>query len=201
MLNMKKLITIILIWFLLMFAAKHVLSQNKWCDKDPNHPLCICEKNPTHPICCCVPVELVDFTVKANGYKAEVRWSTVSEENNSSFSLWRSNDANTWEFVTHVPGHGTTKEKHSYKYIDEDLNSNKLYYRLEQADFDGTIKQLGVKYIKFEWSVVEGFKVYGDIISYEYFDATGGIAGNEKGFKVLKVKTKQGIYIFKLMKL
>jgi hypothetical protein len=199
---MRKLLLFItcFIMFMLLYECASCQSNLKWCEKDPEHPLCICEKQPTHPNCCCTPVELTYFTVKATGFTAELRWETASEENNDLFIIDRSPDAISWQTIGTIKGNGTTKEINTYSFLDENPESKNTYYRLTQIDLDGTNKMLGIQYIAFKWNVVDGFKVSGDVISYKYFDATGGITGNWQGFKILRVITKSEIYSFKVIK-
>jgi len=198
---MKKLIISIGLFFAFMIIYQCASAQEKWCDKDPNHPLCICEKQPTHPNCCCTPVELKFFSASVyNTEKAILHWSTASEDKNNFFTIERSTDANSWEELGTVKGNGTTTETKKYQFIDENPNSKKLYYRLSQTDYDGTHKILGIDYVMFKWNIIDGFKVYGDVVTYHYFDSTGGISGNPSGLMILKVVTKQGLYIFKTVR-
>jgi hypothetical protein len=65
-------------------------------------------------------------------------WRTASELNNAGFEVERSFDRETFTQVGFVRGHGTTTEAQSYTFIDRaTFNTEKVYYRLKQVDFDG----------------------------------------------------------------
>ncbi|MFH0733602.1 MAG: T9SS type A sorting domain-containing protein [bacterium] len=80
-----------------------------------------------------VPVELTSFSAVNNGNNVNVSWSTATETNNNGFELFRNNQK-----ITFVNGNGTTTERKSYSYIDENLASGKYNYQLFQIDYDGT---------------------------------------------------------------
>jgi hypothetical protein len=195
---MRKLLLFVALFFAFMIAYNCASAQ--WCEKDPDHPLCICEKQPTHPNCCCTPVELEGFTVTTEGERAMLRWKTASEQNNDYFIVSRSEDAEAWEMIAIVDGNGTTTEPKRYSFIDINPKTSKTYYRLSQIDFNGTEKHLSIQFALFDWNVVEGFKVYGDIVSYQYFNSNGGIAGNHSGLNILRVVTTQSVYNFKILR-
>ena len=80
-----------------------------------------------------VPVELTSFSAVSNGNNVNVSWSTATETNNNGFELFRNNQK-----ITFVSGNGTTTERKSYSFIDENLTSGKYNYQLFQVDYDGT---------------------------------------------------------------
>jgi hypothetical protein len=65
-------------------------------------------------------------------------WSTATEVNNSGFEIQRQNGESEFVSIGFVPGHGTTTESKSYKFIDANLSSGSYTYRLKQIDFNGT---------------------------------------------------------------
>ncbi len=92
-----------------------------------------------------VPVELLSFTGKANDKKIILNWITATELNNQGFEIERLKDqkiegSNEWEKIGFVEGHGTTTETHTYSFIDNEILSGKIKYRLKQIDFDGTFE-------------------------------------------------------------
>ncbi len=80
-----------------------------------------------------VPVELTSFNAISNGNDVNVNWATATETNNYGFELYRNNQK-----VTFIAGNGTTTERKSYSYSDENLLSGKYNYQLFQIDYDGT---------------------------------------------------------------
>jgi subtilisin family serine protease len=92
-----------------------------------------------------IPVELSSFTANSNGSSVTLNWTTETETNNSGFSIERKSVLNnSWSDVGFVPGFGTTTERKSYNYDDEDLRLGKYNYRLKQIDHDGTYEYSNV---------------------------------------------------------
>jgi hypothetical protein len=85
-----------------------------------------------------VPVELTSFSISANNGDVILSWSTATEVNNSGFEIQRQNGESEFVSIAFVPGHGTTTESKSYKFIDANLSSGSYTYRLKQIDFNGT---------------------------------------------------------------
>lgn len=93
-----------------------------------------------------LPVELVKFEVNCTNNKTMlITWATASEINNASFTLERSKDAFSWEYVTTVAGAGNSNQYLSYQYEDAVFNSG-YYYRLTQTDFNGEKTMYGPIY-------------------------------------------------------
>ena len=84
-----------------------------------------------------VPVELISFTALQSENNILLEWQTATETNNSGFEIQRMKDQE-WELIGFVPGYGTTVERHSYSFTDDNVSSGLYQYRLKQIDFDGT---------------------------------------------------------------
>ncbi len=85
-----------------------------------------------------VPVELVSFSAETVGGRVVMDWVTASEINNSGFEIQRSTDHINFKTIGYIAGKGTTTEKQSYTFIDENPAMGKSYYRLSQIDHDGS---------------------------------------------------------------
>jgi len=83
-----------------------------------------------------VPVELISFNATQDGNRVVVEWQTATETNNLGFEIQR-RKCSEWELIGFVPGYGTTIERHSYSFIDDNVSSGHYQYRLNQIDFDG----------------------------------------------------------------
>jgi hypothetical protein len=93
-----------------------------------------------HPL----PIELGEF--KANcgeSHKPVIEWVTLSETNNSFFTLLRSSDGFAWETVANITGAGNSNTALYYYFEDQLAPEGTLYYRLMQQDFDGTVSEAG----------------------------------------------------------
>jgi hypothetical protein len=85
-----------------------------------------------------IPVELSSFSAKAIDGNVTINWSTASELNNSGFEVQRAFEGKEFVTIGFVPGHGTTTEARSYRFVDAGLSAGGYTYRLKQIDFNGT---------------------------------------------------------------
>jgi len=84
-----------------------------------------------------IPVELASFSANVVEGKVKLSWITVTEKNNRGFEIQKSNGS---EFITlnFIEGKGTTTERNSYSFIDDNPGFGVVKYRLKQIDFNGT---------------------------------------------------------------
>lgn len=89
-----------------------------------------------------LPVELIDFIGERFNNVNQLSWSTATETNNDRFELLRSYDANGWEVIGTIDSKapsGNSNEVISYSFDDNTrFNTQQVFYRLKQVDFDGT---------------------------------------------------------------
>jgi hypothetical protein len=96
-----------------------------------------------------LPVELLNFNATCLDDKIKLLWSTASESNNDYFSIDRSKDNNSWEFVTRINGAGNSNSIINYiayddfPYVQTLLGNMPAYYRMKQVDFNGNSKYYG----------------------------------------------------------
>jgi hypothetical protein len=108
-----------------------------------------------------VPVELSAFFAITTENGVLLKWTTVTETNNSGFIIERSSNKAEFTEVAFVDGQGTTTNVTDYDYTDEISKPGKYSYRLKQIDFDGTIT-----YSNVVESEVEGPQVF--VLSQNY---------------------------------
>ena len=99
-----------------------------------------------------LPVELLDFQVRALEKITRLSWQTASEVNNEGFEIEWSLDSRTWQNIGFVRGAGDSFEKQSYSFLHENPRAGINYYRLKQMDFDGAFEYTPV--VSVELSVV-----------------------------------------------
>ena len=88
-----------------------------------------------------IPVELASFTASADENSVKLNWSTATETNNSGFAIERKTTFDErWKEIGFVPGFGTTTERKSYSFIDENLTMGSYSYRIKQINLDGTFE-------------------------------------------------------------
>lgn len=91
-----------------------------------------------------LPVELTYFIMEAPENLPILKWQTASELNNDRFEILRSSDGIVFEFLSALPGGGSTNQALNYEWTDGHPLIGMSYYKLVQYDFDGTMKELGV---------------------------------------------------------
>lgn len=91
-----------------------------------------------------LPVELIDYTGETTEDGVALNWSTASEMRNDYFTVYRSNDGQTWTEAARIAGAGTTTDYNAYTWIDEAPQTGINYYKLTQTDLDGTVKEQGI---------------------------------------------------------
>lgn len=88
-----------------------------------------------------LPVELLSFDVNCvNENTKEISWSTASERNSAYFSIEKSSDGIDWKEINKVQAAGNSTSILQYSMIDNVLDDNTVYYRLNQVDTDGENK-------------------------------------------------------------
>lgn len=88
-----------------------------------------------------LPVELSSLIAYPEENRINLKWSTVSEQNNYGFDIEKSkvlsHTSDVWNKTGFVPGSGTTSSSHNYTFTDRNLLSGSYKYRLKQIDFNG----------------------------------------------------------------
>ena len=95
--------------------------------------------NTNFTITAVLPVELLNFQVKAAGKSNQLIWRTASEKNNYGFEIERSADGQTFYKIGFVKGFGTVQTTQYYTMTDAQPLNITNYYRLKQLDTDGAI--------------------------------------------------------------
>lgn len=104
----------------------------------------------TPDICLALPVELTSFDVEKSDETSFVSWSTATEVNNDYFNIERSKDGVHFETIGTVQGNGTTADRKTYSFEDENPMGGVNYYRLKQVDYDGAYEYSDIKNVRFD---------------------------------------------------
>ncbi len=114
-------------------------------DHIPNNStrfITIASINPATPL----PVELLYFDAKLNEKKTvDLKWETSSERDNDYFTIDKSLNGDSWEYVGTVDGSGTTTSTNNYTLEDLNPSFGINYYRLRQTDFNGAFSDAEIK--------------------------------------------------------
>jgi hypothetical protein len=82
-----------------------------------------------------LPLHLTGFTAFHEKGKAQLKWTTVNEENVSHFIIERSLDGKNYVPVAKVAARNNSSNE--YNYADPIILYNTVYYRLSITDIDG----------------------------------------------------------------
>jgi len=95
-----------------------------------------------------LPVDLADFSGKAETKHNAIRWITFSELNNDHFELERSTNGADFIKIAALAGNGTTSSTHEYAFNDYKIEERNYYYRLKQVDNNNDYKYSGTILVK-----------------------------------------------------
>jgi len=85
-----------------------------------------------------LPVKLTSFAAQSNNYGILLKWTTLTETENSHFDVLRASDENMeFETIASVKGKGTSSIETHYNYRDQAPLNGTNYYKLRQVDNNG----------------------------------------------------------------
>ena len=90
-----------------------------------------------------VPIELLNFEGEARPEGNFLQWTTATETNNHSFTLYHSTQGDEFIPISTMQGAGNSILARQYDFLHRDPNPGINYYRLEQSDFDGISRIVG----------------------------------------------------------
>ncbi|MGL1888830.1 MAG: T9SS type A sorting domain-containing protein [Reichenbachiella sp.] len=96
-----------------------------------------------------LPIDLLYWNVNELNGEVYLEWATSSELNNDYFTIEKSHDGNSWQYVNNIKGRPFSNYKIEYKLVDANPFVT-TYYRLSQTDYDGTSVFYEVLMIKSE---------------------------------------------------
>jgi arylsulfatase A-like enzyme len=86
-----------------------------------------------------LPIELLNFTgTVQDNQNVLLEWVTSTEINNQGFELQKSINGYDWETLNFIAGAGNSTGLINYSYLDDNVTTGEIYYRLKQIDFDGS---------------------------------------------------------------
>jgi hypothetical protein len=95
-----------------------------------------------------LPVTLTSFSAAAQHNGVQLKWKTVSEENNARFEILRSGNARDFIKIGTIAGTLHSSTAKNYAYLDTDPLQGTSYYSLQQVDVDGKVKLYGPLMVK-----------------------------------------------------
>lgn len=97
-----------------------------------------------------LPIELINFEAKLNEKIVELHWSTASEINNDFFTIEKSTNGSSFEFIAKKDGAGNSISRKDYSLSDDNPSVGTSYYRLKQTDFDGKFEYSNLVAVNYE---------------------------------------------------
>ena len=85
-----------------------------------------------------LPVQLAEFTGRAERKHNRLSWLTLTEENTDRFAVEYSADGRNWADLASVAAAGNSAEARAYTYLHYGPDAN-AYYRLGIEDLDGSV--------------------------------------------------------------
>lgn len=134
-----------------------------------------------------LPVELVQFTGQSEADAVRLRWATATETNNKGFEVQRQTTKGDWKALGFVAGKGSSNSGASYEYIDRSAEAGVAYYRLVQADNDGTTAYSSVVAVQVGFTKPAALALYPVPTS-----STLHISGSAKGSNTVEIYNSKG---------
>lgn len=92
-----------------------------------------------------LPIELIAFSASVLQNEVYLNWTTASEDNNSYFSIERSENGESFNTIAEIDGAGNSNSIRRYRYVDRYPVEGRSYYRLKQVDFNGDFSYSSVE--------------------------------------------------------
>ncbi len=96
-----------------------------------------------------LPLQWQSFTVKKQGSKALLNWSTAGEKNTKDFVIQHSYNGTSWKAIDAVTAAGNSNGITHYNYIHADPVKGVNFYRIRQNDLDGKSSYSNTRSLKF----------------------------------------------------
>lgn len=137
-----------------------------------------------------LPVSLKSFEVKNEGKRNLLIWSTVSENNNNHFDIYRKSGSGEFEKIETVNGQGTTSQQQNYFFTDNSVFFGTVYYKLVQVDRNGIETVLGIKAISADFNAVNLY-----VADYAENNLIIKVVNGEEGKAQIKLTDISGVLL------
>jgi hypothetical protein len=93
-----------------------------------------------------LPVSLISYSASIEpGSRVKLNWQTAYENNIRQFIISRSSDGRNFKETGTIMAAGYNNNTTGYQFVDNAPLQGANYYRLDEVDKDGFVKQLGIK--------------------------------------------------------
>ncbi len=125
-----------------------------------NNPSCVATASSIASGCGPTAVQLLDFTGKVRMNDNQLLWATATEVNNDYFILYRSVDGQHFEPIKNIDGAGNSNILINYHFEDMDVYPGTFYYRLDQVEYNGTVRSSEIVTLVRENQSMDALSVY-----------------------------------------
>lgn len=150
-----------------------------------------------------LPVQLTEFSGKAEGNVNRLDWTTASEVNCDYFDVEESSDGFNYTTCGSMRGAGNSTQLSYYAFIDENPFPGATYYRLKQVDYDGQYhysNPVVVSNNNYSTSTVDVYNLQGQmIISVKDFTDNYSLKNLSPGVYMLHYHSNQGLLVKKVI--
>ncbi len=128
-----------------------------------------------------------------------MKWATATETNNKGFVVERSVPNETWNEIGFIPGAGSTMEKQTYSFVDNQITSAGAHnYRLIQVDYNGMRSTISESVVEIS-SIVESYELWQNFPNPFNPETIIKYSVPRNDFVSLKVFTQEGIEVATLV--
>lgn len=140
----------------------NVVRSNEWIStefKNQSNPTLFATAGATESIIQQIAMSLLTFDAEVQGNTVALKWITVNEIENESFTIERSIDGVNFESIGTKPGAGNSNEVLSYQFRDAKAQVGTNYYRVKLTNASGETEYSMITPVNIEDATAEAVKV------------------------------------------
>jgi hypothetical protein len=140
----------------------NVVRSNEWIStefKNQRNPTLFATAGATESIIQQIAMSLLTFDAEVQGNTVALKWITVNEIENESFTIERSIDGVNFESIGTKPGAGNSNEVLSYQFRDAKAQVGTNYYRVKLTNASGETEYSMITPVNIEDATAEAVKV------------------------------------------
>ena len=140
----------------------NVVRSNEWIStefKNQSNPTLFATVGATESIIQQIAMSLLTFDAEAQGNTVELKWITVNEIENESFTIERSLDGVNFESIGTKPGAGNSNDVLSYRFRDAKAQIGTNYYRVKLTNASGETEYSMITPVNIEDATAESVKI------------------------------------------
>lgn len=140
----------------------NVVRSSEWIStefKNQSNPALFAKAGATESIIQQIAMSLLTFDAEVQGSTVELKWITVNEIENESFTIERSIDGVNFEPIGTKPGAGNSNDVLSYQFRDAKARVGTNYYRVKLTNASGETEYSMITPVNIEDATAESVKI------------------------------------------